>query len=624
MKNRAAALLLSLSLLTCSAAAQATHKPAKSKTTPAKTAAQSDASMNNTQVSDLAKIQKMMARFAPTEMNVDINALSAGDKKALAKLIEAAHVIDDIFLTQFWSGNHALYSKLQKDTSPLGIARLQYFWLNKGPWSSLDGEEAFLPNVPAKKLPCANFYPEDMTKEEFDKWMQDLNEDQQAQARSFFTIITRGPMTDPAQHELKPGQPVRMLGGPAKPGKFNIVPYSTAYRADLEKAAKLLKEAAALTDNASLKKFLTSRADAFLSNDYYESDLAWMDLDAPLDITIGPYETYNDEIFGYKASYEVYVNLRDDKESGKLAAFSQHLQEIENNLPIDAKYRNPKLGSQAPIRVVNEVYAGGDGNHGVQTAAYNLPNDERVITQKGAKRVMLKNVQEAKFKKTLIPITKQVLSQDEQNLLSFDWFFTHILAHELSHGLGPHQITVDGKKTTPREQLKDLYSAIEEAKADILGLYSLQYMIDHAQAMGVEKLLPLGPDAEKQLYSTFLASSFRTLRFGLHEAHGKGMALQVNYLMDKGAFTVRKDGTFAVDFAKVKDGVRDLTHDLLMLEANGDYNAAKQMLDKLVVIRPEFQKAIDSLSSLPTDIQPVFVTADKLVKSRRQKADARR
>lgn len=624
MKNRAAALLLSLSVLSYTAAAQATHMPAHKKS-PVKTAAHGDVTMNESQASDLAKLKKMMARFAPIEFSVDISALSAGDKKALAKLVEAAHVIDDIFLTQLWSGNHALYAKLKQDSTALGKARLQYFWLNKGPWSALDGEEAFLLNVPAKKLPGANFYPENMAKAEFDIWMQGLTEEQQAQARSFFTVLTRGPMSDRSQHELKPGQPVRLLGGPAKQGQLTVVPYSEAYKADLQKAARLLKQAADLTDNASLKKFLISRADAFLSNDYYESDLAWMDLDAPLDITIGPYETYNDEIFGYKASYEVYVNLRDEQETGKLTAFSQHLQEIENNLPIDEKFRNAKLGSQAPIRVVNEVYAGGDGNHGVQTAAYNLPNDERVITQKGAKRVMLKNVQEAKFKETLVPISKQVLSKDEQNLLSFDWFFTHILAHELSHGLGPHQITVDDKKTTPREQLKDLYSAIEEAKADVLGLYSLQYMIDHAQQMRMEKVLPLGPDAEKKLYTTFLASSFRTLRFGLHEAHGKGMALQVNYLMDKGAFIVRPDGTFAVDFAKVKDGVRDLTHDLLMLEANGDYAAAKQMLDKLVVIRPEFQKAIDSLSNLPTDIRPVFVTADKLAgKTPRKTPDGRR
>jgi hypothetical protein len=543
-----------------------------------------------TRVPGLEDLKTMTARFAPTQYQVDISHLSAGDKKALAKLVEASHVIDDIFMTQYWSGNHAEYAKLKKDSSALGKARSEYFWINKSPWSALDANKAFVPDVPPEKLPGANFYPEDMTKEEFEAWVKTLPEDQQKSATGFFTVIRRDPDK-----------------------KLSLVPFNEAYKADLQKAAKLLSEAAALTDNATLKVFLTKRAAAFSSNDYYESDLAWMDLDAPIDVTIGPYETYNDEIFGYKASYEAYINLRDDKETNKLTAFSSRLQEIENNLPVDSQYRNPKLGAAAPIRVVNQVIGGGDGNHGVQTAAYNLPNDERVITQKGAKRVMLKNVQEAKFKKTLVPISMQVLATDERADLSFEWFFTHILAHELCHGLGPHQITLNGAKTTPREQLKELYSSIEEAKADVLGLYALQYMIDHKQAMGLEGVLPGGANPEKKLYTTYLASTFRSLRFGLHEAHGKGMAIQVNYLLDKGAVQVRPDGTFAIDFAKVKDAVRDLAHELLMVEANGDYDGAKKMLG-MAVIRPDYQKALDRLSAVPVDIKPIFVTADQLTK----------
>lgn len=549
-------------------------------------------------VPGLTELKQMTSRFARTEYVVDTSKLSPGDKKALAKLVEAAKVIDDIFMTQYWSGNHATYAKVKKDMTPLGQARAEYYWINKGPWSSLDNNKAFLPGVPPEKLPGANFYPEDMTKQEFESWVKTLAPDQQKEAVGFFTVIERG--TD---HKLR------------------MVPFSEAYKAELQKCAKLLNEAAVLTTNATLKDFLTKRAAAFASNDYYESDLAWMDLDAPIDVTIGPYETYNDEIFGYKASYEAYINLRDEAESKKLAALSGVLQQIENNLPIDKQYRNPKLAASAPIRVVNEVFGAGDGNHGVQTAAYNLPNDERVITQKGAKRVMLKNVQEAKFKKTLVPIASVVLAKDEQKDLSFDWFFTHILFHELSHGLGPHQITVNGQKTTPREQLKELYSAIEEAKADALGLYGLQYMIDHKKELGLEGVLPSGSnaDAERELYTTYLASSFRSLRFGLHEAHGRGMAVQVNYLMDKGAIVVRPDGTFAIDFAKIKDGVRDLTHDLLMVEANGDYAGAKKMLE-LAVLRPDFQKALDRLGAVPVDIHPVFTTADELTNRTKEPA----
>jgi hypothetical protein len=361
-----------------------------------------------------------------------------------------------------------------------------------------------------------------------------------------------------------------------------------------------------------LKTFLNLRADAFLSNNYYDSDLAWMDLDAPIDITIGPYETYDDELLGYKAAFEAYVNLRDDEESTKLSALSLHLQEIEDNLPIDAQYRNPKLGAAAPIRVVDEILSAGDGNRGVATAAYNLPNDERVVQQKGSKRVMLKNVQEAKFRSVLLPIARRMLSPSARVDVNFESFFTHIVAHELMHGLGPHQIKVDGRDTTVRDELKEVHSAIEEAKADITGLFALQYMMDHAKPMKLSSLLPSDEAAQRQLYTTYMASMFRSLRFGLNEAHGKGMAIQFNYLMDRAAFAQQADGTFAINIEKFRQGVRDLDHDLLMLEAQGDYAGAKKLLDEMGVIRPVLKKAFDRLEGIPTDIEPIFVTADEL------------
>ena len=515
-------------------------------------------------IPDLGGLNRMIARFAPAELKVDTSGLAAGDQQALRKLIEAARVIDGIFLTQRWSGNAALRERLLQDTSALGKARLHYFDLNKGPWSELDGQVAFLPGVPAKKLPGANFYPEDMSKDEFETWAAKLPKDQQEAARGFFTVIRRG-----------------------GDKKLIAVPYSKAYGADLEHAAKLLEEAAAATPNATLKQFLTLRAQAFRTDDYYASDVAWMKLDAPIDITIGPYETYNDDLLGYKAAFEAYVTLRDDKETAKLGSFAGRMQEIENNLPLDAKYKNPKIGALAPIRVVNEVLATGDGAHGVRTAAFNLPNDERIVKAMGSKRVMLKNIQEAKFSKTLQPIAGRVLSAEDQKDLSFEWFFTHILAHEMTHGIGP--------QTNVRQALKEQHAAIEEAKADVTGLFMLQYLFDH-------KMLPA---AEHPLYTTFLASSFRTLRFGVHEAHGKGMAMQVNYLMDKGAFVAKPDGTFAVDFTKVKGAVRDLVHELLDVEATGDYARAKKMLDELGVIRPSMARALDKLKDLPTDIEPI-------------------
>ena len=539
----------------------------------------------------LAELQKMTARFAPTPLRVDTSKLSSGDQQALVKLIAAGRIMDDIFLVQYWSGNTALYSRLQKDTSALGQARLKYFWINKSPWSILDNYKAFLPGVPPEKLKGANFYPEDMTREEFETWVSTLPKEEQEQAKGFFTVIRR-----------KTGDNAKGL---------IAVPYSEEYKAELTRAAGLLKEAADLTDNDSLKKFLNLRADAFLSNDYYASDLAWMDLDAPIDITIGPYETYDDEIFGYKAAFETFLNLRDDEESARLSALSAHLQEIEDHLPMDPQYRNPKLGAAAPIRVVNEILCSGDANKGVSTAAYNLPNDERVVHQRGSKRVMLKNVQEAKFRSVLLPIARRMLTPAARDV-NFESFFTHIVAHELMHGLGPHQIKVDGRDTTPRAELKELYSAIEEAKADITGLFALQYMMDHADEMKLSSVLPSDSAAQRQLYTTYLASMFRTLRFGLNDAHGKGMAIQFNYLMERGAFTERPNHTFALDLDKFKQGVRDLDHDLLTLEAQGDYAGAKKLEDEMGVLRPALQKSLARLQGIPTDIDPVFVTADEL------------
>jgi hypothetical protein len=553
---------------------------------------------------NISELQKMAARFAPTPLRVDVSKLSPRDRQALLKLIEAAHIVNNIFLQQFWTGNAALYAKLQKDPTQLGKARLHYFWINKGPWSEIDQFKPFLAGVCGRKPLGANFYPEDMTKEDFERWLSSLPDGEQKQAKGFFTVIrwqSSPPRSDP-------------MPGPADEwrDRMQAIPYSQEYKDDLTRAADLLRQAATLTDNASLKKFLSLRADAFLSNDYYESDLAWMDLDAPLDITIGPYETYNDELFGYKAAFEAYLNLRNDQETAKLAAFSQHLQEIENNLPIDPQYRNPKLGSAAPMRVVDEIFSAGDGAHGIQTAAYNLPNDDRVVQQKGSKRVMLKNIQEAKFRIILLPIARRMLSKSSMLDVNFDSFFSHIVAHELMHGLGPHQIQVQGRDTTAREELKELFSAIEEAKADVTGLFALQFMMDHVREMGMQGVLAADAAGERQLYVTYLASAFRNLRFGLNDAHGKGMAMQFNYLMDKGAFVEQRDGTFAVDGQNIKSAVRDLDHDLLTLEAEGNYAGAKKMLDELGVMRPNVRNALSRVEGIPTDIEPLFVTADEL------------
>ena len=540
-----------------------------------------------------AELQAMAARFAPVEIGADVGRLSAADRRALAKLVEAAHIMDALFLRQVWSGNDALLQQLSRTVvehgqhpsatasadAALSAARLHYFLINKGPWSRLDHDRAFIPGVPDKP-PAANFYPAGASKDEVQGWLDSLGDEARARAAGFFTTIRRG-----------------------ADGKLAAVPYSLEYQGELARTAALLREAAELTAEPTLKKYLTLRADAFLSNDYYASDVAWMELDAAIEPTIGPYEVYEDEWFNYKAAFEAFITLRDDAETGKLQAFSSRLQDLENALPIDPKYRNPALGALAPIRVVNVVFTAGDANRGVQTAAFNLPNDERVIKEKGSKRVMLKNVQEAKFRMVLQPIAKVALAPADQQRVSFDAFFTHILMHELMHGLGPHDITLEGRATTVRQALKEHSSAIEEAKADVSGLWALAQLAGRKQ---------IDPAIARSMYTTFLASAFRSIRFGINEAHGRGIAIQLNYLLDHGGFTVNPDGTFAVNEARIGDAVTALTREIMTLQAEGSYEKARALIEELAVVRPEVQKVLDKLAGVPVDIEPRFTSAASL------------
>ena len=518
--------------------------------------------------------------FEPVDLVVDLSALPANEQHALGKMVEAAKLMDTLFLRQAWAGNEPLLLALVADTTPAGKARLREFLRNKGPWDRLAHDKPFLPGVPAKP-PQADFYPAKATKAEVEAWMKGLPPAERARAEGFYSVVRRAP-----------------------DGRLTALPYSIAYAGELAMAGALLDEAAALTQQPTLRTFLQARARAFASNDYYASDLAWMNLDASIEPTIGPYETYEDQWFGDKAAFEAFITVRDEAESAKLQRFSAQLQDIENHLPIDPKLRNPKLGALAPIRVVNEIFCAGDANHGVQTAAFNLPNDERIAKEKGTKRVMLKNVQEAKFKVVLLPIARIALGPADQKNVAFEPFFTHILMHELMHGLGPHNITVGGRATTARQALQETGSAIEEAKADVSGLFALQYLIDK----GV-----IDKSMERTLYPTYLAETLRGVRFGVGEAHGKGMALQINTLIDAGAIVV-KGGHFSVDVGKFKQAVVALTHDLMTIEANGDAAGARALLARMGVVRPEVQRVLDKLARVPVDIEPHFVTADKLVK----------
>jgi hypothetical protein len=533
-------------------------------------------------------LEATIAQFAPVDITADTNALPASERQALAAMVKAAQLVDGLFLEQVWAGNSAVLTALADDRSTGGRAQLHYFLINKGPWDRLDHNKPFVSGpagalLPPAKPPQANFYPADASKEEIEKWIGGLTGDARAQATGFFSVVRRG-----------------------AGGRLMTVPYSVEYKNVLSQAAAYLREAADRTSQPTLKTYLSTRADAFLSNDYFASDMAWMELDGALEPTIGPYETYEDEWFGYKAAYEAFIAVRDDGETRKLAAFSGELQGLENALPIDPAYRNAKLGALAPIRVVNVVFAAGDGNRGVQTAAFNLPNDDRVIREKGSKRVMLKNMQQAKFAKVLVPIAGVAIGAGDRAKVTFDAFFTHILMHELMHGLGPHQVRGTHQASQPgsgqavRLALKDTYAAIEEAKADISGLWALQQLVDKHV---------ISAEIGQAMYVTFLASAFRSIRFGVGEAHGRGIAMQLNYLLDRGAVAVNGDGTFSVVDAKIRDAVSGLTRDLMTLEAEGNYGGAQELLKKMVVVRPEVQRVLDKLKNVPVDIEPHFAAA---------------
>jgi len=531
---------------------------------------------------DAAELSRREARYAPVDLAVDLSGLPASEREALRLTVEAAGVLDAVFLRQAWAGNEALLLRLLDDPSPLGRARLAYVLRNKGPWDRLDGNRPFIPGV-GEKPPAADFYPAGVAKEAVERWMATLSPDARAQAAGFFTVVRHDPGSD----------------------AFRVVPYAVEYQGALARAARKLGEAARATRDPKLEAYLSARAAAFLSNDYYRSDLAWMELDGAIEPTLGPYETYEDGWFGAKAAFEAFVCLRDEEETRKLARFSAALQDVEDHLPVDPALRNPKLGALAPIRVVNELFAAGDARHGVTTAAFNLPNDERVIQEKGSKRVMLKNVQKAKFDRVLLPIADRLLAPADRANVAFDPFFTHILAHELVHGLGPHRIRVAGRETSVRGELADAYGAIEEAKADVAGLFALERFIDRGVA---------DAGLRRTLHATYLAGMFRTLAFGLHEAHGRGMALQMSWFLEHGAVSPRKDGTFAVDAARMRAAVESLTREIVTIQARGDAPAARALLERRTVLAPEVKAALQRIADVPVDVAPRFVTAEDLAR----------
>ena len=521
---------------------------------------------------EINMIKDQIAKFVPTELKYDSNALDERQKMVVEKLYQASKIMDSIFLDQVYSKNYEIKANLEKQNTEEAKLQLQLFDIMFGPFDRLEHNKPFI-GTETKPL-GANFYPEDMTKEEFETWIKNHPDDEKS-FTSEFTVIRR------------------------KDGGLVAIPYSQYWKDKLTQASDLLKEAAEFADNPSLKKYLNSRAEAFLSNDYYQSDMDWMDVkDNKIEIVIGPYEVYEDGLFNYKASFESFLTIRDAVESKKLDVFKQYLRDMEIHLPIPDQYKNMKRGSESPLAVVNEIFTAGDTKAGVQTLAFNLPNDERVRKAKGSKKVMLKNVAQAKYDKLLVPIAKVVLDPDQLQYVTFNSFFTHSLMHEMSHGIGPGFITVNGRKTEVRKELMETYATIEECKADILGMYNNVFMIEKG----------VFPESfEKETYATFLAGIFRSVRFGINEAHGGGNAIIYNYLLDKGGYEYDQETQkVKVNFDKIAGALRNLANRILMIEAKGNYQGAKDMIAEYAVDSPSMKTLREKLSSLPVDIRPIY------------------
>jgi hypothetical protein len=536
-----------------------------------------------------AQLKAQIERFARVDVTYDESILSAPEKEALKKLVQAAGVMDEIFLRQVWEGNLDLRKQLVyamgTDAKNKEVMKdlYHFFKINFGPWNRLEHDAPFIGNL--EKPEGAGFYPADMTKAEF--------ESAAAGSETFTDYFTR----------IERGQD----------GKLKAVPYSEAYHELLTQAAGLLREAAdiltsddarkQITDGAdytTLATFLRSRAAAFESNDYFQSDMDWMDVAHNIiDVTIGPYEVYEDGLFNYKAAFEAFIAIRQPADSKKLDDLKGFLPAMERNLPIPDEHKNMNRGTDSPISVVDVVFAGGDTKAGVQTVAFNLPNDERVREAKGSKKVMLKNIASAKYDKILIPIAKIVLDEPQMGQVNFDSYFSNVLMHELAHGLGPGKIKLaDGTETTVNQALQTLYSPLEEAKADIMGLYNKAFLVKQGYITQGE--------LEKS-YVCFLPGFFRAIRFGVHEAHGKANMIEYNYLKEKGAISLDpKTDRYTVHLDKMPDAVKALTHDLCMIEALGDYAAAEKFIAKYGEPTDDVLRQLEKMKEIPTDIEPVY------------------
>jgi len=496
--------------------------------------------------------------YAQVTLTGDLSQSDANEKQMLVKLIGAAQIMDGLYWQQTYGDKQALLSGITDD------ATRRFVEINYGPWDRLNGDQPFVAGVGAKP-PGANFYPADMSKQEFEK-AQLPGKD------GLYTLLRRD----------------------AK-GTLTVLPYHVAYQDDLAKASDLLNEASALAADPGLKKYLSLRAQSLLTDQFRESDLAWLDMkNNDVDLIIGPIETYEDALFGYKASYECFVLLKDMDWSKRLTRFTGYLPQLQKDLPVPPRYKHETPGSASDLGAYNAIYYAGDANAGAKTIADNLPNDEQVQLQKGTRRLQMENVIHAKFDKIMLPVAQELIVPEQLSRVTFEAFFQNTMFHEVAHGLGIKN-TVN-RKGTVRLALKDYASSFEEGKADVLGLYLVEWLADHGE-LDKKKLM--------DNYVTFLAGIFRSVRFGASDAHGKANMVRFNFFKDMGAFSRDpRSGKYQVDADKMREAVKALSAELLTIQGDGDYAAAKKLTDSQGVIQPELQADLGRLTkdNIPVDI----------------------
>jgi len=503
--------------------------------------------------------------YVPVKLTSDLSHLSSNQKQMVSLLIDASKIMDDLFWKQAYGNKQDLLSKLDD-------IRGSFAEINYGPWDRLDGDKPFLTAI--KEKPAgARFYPEDMSKEEFER-------SNFTDKRGLYSMVERD-----------------------KSGNLVAVPYHKKFEKELKQAADLLLQASELADNKDFKEYLKLRAEALVTDKYQPSDFAWMDMKTnPVELVLGPIETYEDQLYGYRAAYEAYVLIKDLAWSERLSKFASFLPELQKGLPVSKEYKSEVPGTDSDLNAYDVVYYAGHSNAGSKTIAINLPNDEEVQLKKGTRRLQLKNAMRAKFDNILVPIANELIVPEQRKHITFDAFFANTMFHEVAHGLGIKN-TLDGKGTV-REALKETTSALEEGKADILGLYMISELFKKGE---------IEQGVVEDNYVTFMAGIFRSVRFGASSAHGRANMIRFNYFQKLGAFERTKDGLYRIDFAKFKQAMTALSQEILILQGDGDYDRAKRLLAEQGVIKAQLDADLKRLAdkNIPVDIN--FIQGKKVL-----------